>query len=81
MTDLNVTNAVAERIGERTHIDADECAYRKNISKRHWIWLVDRGAAPQPIRLGRLVRWSLAELQEWERGGCRPIRSAGKRGV
>ena len=80
MKDMGVSamKDFAERIAERTHIDADECAYRKGISKRHWNRLVDRGAAPQPIRLGRLVRWSLTTLEEWERGGCKPIRQIGR---
>jgi len=83
MLKVNQNGSVAEQIGVRTHIDADECAYRQGISKRSWRRLVDQGAAPQPIRLGgrRLVRWSLMTLEEWERGGCRPVRVAKKRGV
>lgn len=75
-------NPIAERIGgpesRAVAIDADACASRYGISKRHWLRLVDRGAAVAPIRLGRLVRWSIASLEAWERDGCRPIRSAGK---
>lgn len=73
-------NAVAERIGgpesRAVAIDADACASRYGISKRHWLRLVDRAAAPPKIRLGRLVRWSLTTLEEWERNGCPHIRSA-----
>lgn len=86
MTEIN---AVAERIGgpnssravattAPTHIDADACASRYGISKRHWLRMVDRGAAVAPIRLGRLVRWSIASLEAWERGGCKPVRTPGK---
>lgn len=79
---MNVANAVAERIGgpesRAVAIDADACASRYGISKRHWLRLCDRSAAPRPIRLGRLVRWSLTTLEEWERSGCKPIRVAGK---
>lgn len=82
-------NAAAERIGglessravattAPTHIDADACASRLGISKRHWLRLVDRGAAPRPTKFGRLVRWSICSLEEWERGGCKPVRVAGK---
>lgn len=78
--------AATERIGGPksradatvTHVDADACASRYGISKRHWLRLVDRGAAPSPTRFGRLVRWSLESLLEWERGGCRPIRQVGR---
>ena len=75
-------NAAAERIGgpesRAVAIDADACASRYGISKRHWLRLCDRGAAVAPIRLGRLVRWSIASLEAWERDGCRPIRHIGK---
>ena len=74
-------NAAAERIGEtaeRRYIDADGCANRFTFSKRHWNRLVDSGRAPQPTRFGRLVRWSLSTLVEWESGGCRPLRQVGR---
>ena len=82
-------NAAAERIGGTesravaiaTHVDADACASRYGISKRHWLRLVDSGRAVQPTRFGRLVRWSIASLEAWERDGCKPIRTAGKRGA
>ena len=62
----------------RTHVDADACASRFGISKRHWLRLTDGGKAPLPVRLGRLVRWSISTLEEWERGGCKPIRQLGR---
>lgn len=79
---VQTQNAAVERIGgpesravaTATHVDADACASRLGISKRHWLRMVDAGKAPQPVRLGRLVRWSVIALDEWERGGCRPIR-------
>ncbi len=81
-----VLNAAAERNGgpesravaTATHVDADACASRLGISKRHWLRLVDRGAAPQPTRLGRLVRWKISTLDEWETNGCKPIRQVGR---
>ncbi len=83
---MSDTNAAAERIGgpesrtvaTATHVDANACASRLGISKRHWLRMVDAGKAPQPVRLGRLVRWSIASLEAWERDGCRPLRQAGK---
>ena len=75
-------NAAAERIGgpesRAVAIDADACASRYGISKRHWLRLVDRGAAVAPLRLGRLVRWSLESLSAWEKNGCKPIRQVGR---
>ena len=80
------TNTAVERIGGKdsrtvatvTHVDADACASRFGISKRHWLRLTDGGKAPLPVRLGRLVRWSISTLEEWERGGCKPIRQLGR---
>lgn len=82
----NFANATAERIdgpqsradATVTHVDADACASRLGISKRHWNRLVDSARAPQPVRLGRLVRWSLVTLAAWEREGCKPVRQAGR---
>ena len=82
----DMANAAAKRFGgseslavaTATHVDADACASRYGISKRHWLRLVDRGAAVAPIRLGRLVRWSISSLESWERDGCRPLRQVGK---
>ena len=77
---MQSTNAAAERIGghgER-YLDADGCAGRYRFSQRHWFRLVDSGRAPQPTRFGRLCRWSLSSLEEWEANGCRPVRVAGR---
>ncbi len=82
MIDTNLVNVAAERIGgpesRAVAIDADACASRYGISKRHWLRLVDRGAAVAPLRLGRLVRWSLESLSAWEKNGCKPIRQVGR---
>lgn len=82
----NIANATVERIdgpvsradATVTHIDADGCAGRYGISKRHWLRMTDAGKAPRPIRLGRLVRWSLAILAAWEQDGCKPVRQVGR---
>ncbi len=72
-------DARADVNADRRFLDADECAERfGGISKRHWNRLVDSGRAPQPTRFGRLVRWSLSTLVEWESGGCRPLRQPGR---
>jgi predicted DNA-binding transcriptional regulator AlpA len=56
-------------------LDAEGCGHRYSFSSKHWNHLVDQGKAPQPHRFGRLVRWSLADLQVWEAGGCKPVRT------
>lgn len=43
-------------------------------SVRHVRRLTDAGKLPQPVRLGSLVRWRRAELEEWISAGCLPVR-------
>ena len=58
----------------KKYLDAKDCGIRYGCSWRHWLRLVDAGKAPQPTRFGRLVRWSQRSLEEWEVGGCKPVR-------
>lgn len=60
--------------------DTDGCAARYACSPAHWRRLVDAGRAPQPTRFGRLVRWPIAALEEWEAAGCPPVRGIRKGG-
>jgi len=57
-------------------LDAGGCAARYKFSQEHWRRLVDAGKAPQPTRFGRLVRWAIRALDEWDAAGCPPIRVA-----
>lgn len=57
---------------------APQCGERYEVSVRHWSRLVESGKAPQPVRFGRLTRWSLQTLKEWEAAGCPPVRQAGR---
>ncbi|MCO6045912.1 hypothetical protein NG895_18590 [Aeoliella sp. ICT_H6.2] len=73
---------LADSLGQqRRYLDADGCSTRYDFSTEHWRRLVDAGKAPQPTRFGRLVRWFVPELEEWEAAGCPPIRQVkgGKR--
>lgn len=54
----------------REYFDAPQCGERFGFSARHWVRLVDAGRAPQPIRFGRLTRWSKQTLKQWEADGC-----------
>ena len=63
------------------YLDEAECGQRYGFSARHWRRLVDSGKAPRPARFGRLVRWSIADLSEWESRGCPNVRDAIKGGA
>jgi predicted DNA-binding transcriptional regulator AlpA len=57
-------------ISPHRFLDARGCALRYSFSLRHWHRLVERGLAPPPQRFGRLVRWSLMDLESWEAAQC-----------
>ena len=52
------------------YLTAKACSQRYGFSVRHWLRLVDASKAPQPVRFGRLTRWSVKSLVDWELNGC-----------
>lgn len=65
--------SVAELIDNRAVSTIASC------SGRHFRRMVDSGDAPAPRRLGRLVRWSRAEIMAWIGAGCPSPRKTGWR--
>ena len=57
-------------------LDVEGVAALLNCSPRHVYRLADAGKMPPPVRLGSLVRWSRAALDDWLAGGCKAVRSA-----
>ena len=49
---------------------AKEAAQLLGISERHLWALNSSGRLPQPVRLGRSVRWRRQELLAWLEAGC-----------
>ena len=66
---LQLTDASAK------YLDCKGCSSRYGFSDRHWLRLVDQGKAPPPTRFGRLVRWNITVLEEWESAGCPACRN------
>ena len=59
-------------IGQPLLISADELARLLGISTRT-IWRrLSGGEIPKPVRLGKSVRWRLADIEAWIDGGCIP---------
>lgn len=55
-------------------IDSRQAAKLLKVSPRTLWRMHNDGEMPQPIRIGRAVRWSLEELKKWIADGCpRPI--------
>ncbi len=56
--------------------DVGDLARRFKTSTRHIYRLADGGKMPWGCKFGQLRRWSRREIEAWESGGCRPVRSA-----
>ena len=55
---------------ENLLIPAEAVASLLGISKRTVWRLLSAGKLPEPLRLGSVVRWSRAEIEEWIKAGC-----------
>ena len=51
-------------------VDAKTLAGLLGVSKRHVRRMNSAGSLPRPIKLGRSVRWSVAEVNQWIEAGC-----------
>jgi excisionase family DNA binding protein len=51
-------------------LDVDGVADLLGVSTRHVRRLVDAGKCPQPVRLGRVVRWPRPAVEAWIADGC-----------
>ncbi len=59
-------------------LDVQAVAKMLGCSQRHIYRLTDRGVMPGPIKLGALIRWNRAAVEEWIDQGCPSCRRAGK---
>lgn len=57
-------------------IDARDLARHLHISLRKLWGMRDAGALPAPLRLGRAVRWRMADITGWIQSGCLSCRPA-----
>ena len=60
--------------------DVRQVAELLRCSVRHVDRLVDAGKLPQPVKLGALVRWSKATIEDWIAAGCPAVRSTTRPG-
>ena len=51
-------------------LDARDVSTLLRCSQRHVYRLVDTGRMPPPVKLGALVRWSRASIEDWVATGC-----------
>lgn len=57
----------------------DVAALLGRCSPRHVRRLADSGRMPRPLRVGTLIRWRRADLDDWIAAGCPPEPSGGRR--
>ena len=60
-------------------LNVGDVAKMLRCSARTVYRLADSGRIPRPVKLGALVRWSRAALEQWVAGGCPPVRKAAQR--
>jgi excisionase family DNA binding protein len=58
-------------------LDVRAVAELLDCSTRHVFRLAEAGKMPQPLHIGRLVRWTAAEVRDWIEAGCPAIRAKG----
>jgi excisionase family DNA binding protein len=51
-------------------LTVDDVAELLKVSTRHVWKLLSAGRFPQPIRIGRSVRWRRADVENWIDDGC-----------
>lgn len=59
-------------------LDVNEVSQICGFSTRTAYRMADAGKMPKPIKLGSLVRWNRAVIEEWIAGGCKPVRPVGR---
>jgi len=60
-------------------LDVQAVAQMLGCSTRHVYRLSDAGKMPAPLKLGSLVRWNLARIDEWIAAGCPSCRKGAGR--
>ncbi|MCD0459213.1 helix-turn-helix transcriptional regulator [Roseiconus lacunae] len=65
---------------QRAMMSVDDVADELNCSARHVRRLADSGRMPRPIKLGTLVRWPRAAIEQWIGDGCPNVRNVNRGG-
>jgi len=60
-------------------LDVKAVAELLDCSTRHVYRLSDAGRLPAPVKLGTLVRWPRAAIEDWIAAGCPSCRQRGRR--
>ena len=61
-------------------LDVVAVAAMCGCSPRHVYRMADAGKMPRPVKLGALVRWNRAAIQQWIDAGCPTVRHVAAKG-
>ena len=61
-----------------TLLDKDQIAKLVNCHPRHVYRMVSEGKLPQPVKIGKLCRWSSSVIDQWIADGCPEQKGAAK---
>jgi excisionase family DNA binding protein len=75
---LETTPACKNEQGPAALLTVESVAEMLACSTRHVRRLADGGRMPAPVRLGALIRWRRADIEEWIAAGCPPCRKPGR---
>lgn len=64
------TSEVDGRAADRVMITARQLAVILQVSTRQVWRMLSARRVPQPIRVGNVVRWRMAEIEQWIADGC-----------
>jgi predicted DNA-binding transcriptional regulator AlpA len=80
---VNASHNVADAIRDgrqRAMMSVDDVAIEIGCCSRSVRRWADSGRMPRPIKLGSLVRWPRAVIEQWIADGCPNVRNASKGG-
>ena len=66
------TECTNNHVLEPVMITARQLAILLQVSTRQVWRMLSAGRVPQPVRVGGIVRWRMAEVENWIAEGCPP---------
>ncbi|MEX1027560.1 MAG: helix-turn-helix domain-containing protein [Candidatus Paceibacterota bacterium] len=78
---MTTPHSIADSITDgrrRALLDVPAVAEFLLCSERHVRRMADAGRMPRPIKLGSLVRWNRATIEQWVADGCPNCRNVAK---
>ncbi len=60
-------------MGDERLLDVRQVSLALGLSDRSIRRMVRSGLVPRPVKLGQGIRWQSTVLDQWMRGGCKPV--------